>query len=295
MLTPEEISTDSHAVLSRALGERYSIQRVIGRGATSVVCLAHDKAQNRPVAVKFLRRELAAGVGAKRFLREIRVASRLQHPHIVPIYDSGDTDTALFLIMPYLAGETLRERLERERQLPLAEALRLTREVADALSFAHSQNIVHRDIKPENVMLVDGHALVVDFGIAKALCTASSISSTGETLSVEGLFIGTPLYMAPEQMFSDLPVDERADVYGLATVLYEMLEGRTPYEGPTNAAIFSRKAARAAEAPSRTLEPLPPHLQRALLKALERDRDNRFASVAEFQKALIGGDAPLSV
>jgi len=287
MSTPEDQRTGSFTTLSHALGARYTLQRVVGRGGTSLVYLAHDHKHDRPVAVKFLRSELAAGLGAERFLREISVASRLQHPHIVPIYDSGDANTVLYLVMPYIDGESLRELIEREQQLPLTDALRLTREIAEALSFAHSRNIVHRDVKPENILLFRGHALVVDFGIAKALSTVGSVSITGEAVSVEGVFMGTPLYMAPEQVFSDSPVDERADVYSLATVLYEMLEGHPPFEGPTNTAILSRKVARPAAAPCNTLEPLPTHIEQALLKALERDREHRFASVAEFADALI--------
>ena len=236
--------------------------------------------------MKVLRGEVTANVAAQRFLLEIGTVARLQHPHIVPIYDSGSADSLLYLVMPYIDGESLRGRLEREKRLPLAEALRLTVEVAEALSFAHSRNVVHRDVKPENILLFQRHAMVVDFGIAKALAEPETASVT-----VEGMFVGTPLYMAPEQMFGDQPVDERADIYSLATVLYELLEGSPPFTGPTAVAILSRKAATAAVAPRRPADELPAHVERALMKALERDREQRFGSVAEFADALTTGPA----
>ncbi|MGH7654477.1 MAG: protein kinase domain-containing protein, partial [Gemmatimonadaceae bacterium] len=259
----------------------YTLEREVGRGGMALVYLARDKKHDRPVAVKILRGEVMANVAAQRFLVEIGTVARLQHPHIVPIYDSGSTDSLLYLVMPYIDGESLRDRLEREKQLPLAEALRLTAEVAEALSFAHSRNVVHRDIKPENILLFQRHAMVVDFGIAKALAGPETASVT-----VEGMFVGTPLYMAPEQMFGDQPVDERADIYSLATVLYELLEGSPPFMGPTAVAILSRKAANPAVPPRQPLDSLPAHVERALMKALEREREQRFGSVAEFAEAL---------
>ncbi|MFI5232322.1 MAG: protein kinase [Gemmatimonadales bacterium] len=268
------------------LGGVYTLEREVGRGGMALVYLARDHKHDRPVAVKVLREEVAANLGAQRFLLEIGTAARLQHPHIVPIYDSGSWDSRLYLVMPYIDGESLRERLEREQRLPLSEALRLTVEVAEALSFAHSRNVVHRDIKPENILLYQRHAMVVDFGIAKALSSRET-----ETVTVDGMFVGTPLYMAPEQMFGDPPVDERADIYGLATVLYEMLEGSPPFTGPSAVAILSRKAAMPASAPRRPIDELPPHVERALLKALERERDQRFASVADFAEALTASPA----
>jgi serine/threonine-protein kinase len=252
----------------------------------SLVFLAHDRKHDRPVAVKVLRAEVAANLGAQRFLREIGTAARLQHPHIVPIYDSGSADSLLYLVMPYIEGESLRERLERDKRLPLAEALRLTIEVAEALSFAHSRNVVHRDVKPENILLFQGHAMVVDFGIAKAIAEKET-----ESVTVDGMFVGTPLYMAPEQMFGDQPLDARADIYSLATVLYELLEGTPPFSGPTPVAILARKAVAAAAAPKQSIDELPPHVENALLKALEREREQRFASVAEFADALTAAPA----
>ncbi|MEQ1693679.1 MAG: serine/threonine-protein kinase, partial [Gemmatimonas sp.] len=283
MPSDEPDLTTPDAELSRALGARYSLLREVGRGGASLVFLAQDHKHDRQVAVKVLRPELAASLGAERFLREIGTAARLQHPHIVPIYDSGDAGSLLYLVMPFVEGESLRERLEREHRLSLAESLRLTLEVAEALSFAHSRNIVHRDVKPENILLFRGHALVADFGIAKRL---GRHDDTSDAQLSDGMFTGTPLYMAPEQMFADAPVDERADLYSLASVLYELLEGTPPYDGPTSIAILSRKTVRAAQPPQHTLEPLPLHVQSALLTALEREREQRFASVAEFAEAL---------
>ena len=259
----------------------YTLEREVGRGGTALVYLAHDRKHNRPVAVKILRKEVAASLGAERFLREIGTAARLQHPHIVPIYDSGEADSVLYLVMPYIEGQSLRERLELEKRLPLREALRLTLEVAEALSYAHSRNVVHRDVKPENILLFQGHAMVVDFGISKALSDTDT-----ESVTLEGMFVGTPMYMAPEQMFGDQPVDERADIYSLASVLYELLDGITPFHGPSATAIFARKATMAAVAPKNPIEELPPHVEQALLRALESERDRRFASVSEFAEAL---------
>ena len=186
-----------------------------------------------------------------------------------------------YLVLPYIPGQSLRERLELEKRLSLPEALRLTLEVAEALSYAHSRNVVHRDVKPENILLFQGHAMVVDFGIAKALSDTET-----DSVTLEGMFVGTPMYMAPEQMFGDQPVDERADIYSLASVLYELLDGITPFHGPSATAIFARKATMAAVAPKNPIDELPPHVEQALLRALESERDRRFASVSEFAEAL---------
>ena len=274
-------SSDIHDQLPVTFSGNYTLEREVGRGGTALVYLAHDRKHNRPVAVKILRKEVAASLGAERFLREIGTAARLQHPHIVPIYDSGEAGSVLYLVMPYIEGQSLRERLELEKRLPLREALRLTLEVAEALSYAHSRNVVHRDVKPENILLFQGHAMVVDFGISKALSDTDT-----ESVTLEGMFVGTPMYMAPEQMFGDQPVDERADIYSLASVLYELLDGITPFHGPSATAIFARKATMAAVAPKNPIDELPPHVEQALLRALESERDRRFASVSEFAEAL---------
>ena len=285
MSLDDSLLTSPENALRRALGTRYRLEREIGRGGAALVYLAHDVKHDRPVAVKILRPEVSASVGAERFLREIGTAARLQHPHIVPIYDSGDVESMLYLVMPFVDGESLRERLDRDVRLPLAEALRLTSEVAEALSFAHSRGIVHRDVKPENVLLYQGHALVADFGIAMRIASDDvPPDESGERLGL--VFNGTPVYMAPEQSFGDAPVDARADIYALGSMLYELLTGRPPYDGPSAMAILASKMARAALPPQQMLQPLPPFAEEALMRSLERDRDRRFASIAEFAAAL---------
>ncbi len=194
----------------------------------AVVYLAEDLKHRRQVALKILRPELAAALGPERFLREIEIAAGLHHPHILPLYDSGDADGTLYYVMPFVDGESLRARLEREKQLPIADALRVAREVADALSYAHSRGVVHRDIKPENILLQAGHAVVADFGIARAVSAAGE-----ERLTGTGMSLGTPAYMSPEQAAGEREIDGRSDLYCLGCVLYEMLAGQPPFTGPT--------------------------------------------------------------
>jgi serine/threonine-protein kinase len=198
--------------------------------------LAHDLRHDRPVALKVLHPELAATLGPERFQREIKLAARLQHPHILTVHDSGQTTGHLWYTMPYVAGESLRDRLRREGQLPLDDALQLTREVADALGYAHRQGVIHRDIKPENILLSQGHALVADFGIARAVQT-----SGGEHLTETGHSVGTPAYMSPEQSMGDSALDGRSDLYSLGCVLYEMLTGEAPYSGSSAQAIIAKR------------------------------------------------------
>src|SRR5437870_7434551 len=221
--------------LRRALADRYSVERELGRGGMATVFLAEDVKHHRPVAIKVLHAELTAALGADRFLREIQIAARLQHPHIVPLYDSGQAEEFLYYVMPFVEGESLRQRLERERQLPLEEALKIARAVAAALDYAHRQQIVHRDIKPENVMLHEGEAMVTDFGIAKAVTAAAATS-----LTQTGTAVGTPAYMSPEQASGEIELDGRSDVYSLGCVVYEMLTGRTPFIGNTAQAIIAQ-------------------------------------------------------
>jgi len=204
--------------LQAALAGRYAIERKVGRGGMAWVYLADDLRHHRQVALKVLDPELAAALGSARFLREIEIAARLTHPHILPLHDSGEADGLLYYVMPYVEGETLRARLQEQRQLGLEEALHITRELADALDHAHGQGVIHRDIKPENIFLSHGHALVSDFGIARAVSEAS-----GDALTATGLAIGTPAYMSPEQATADRQLDRRSDLYSLACVLYEML------------------------------------------------------------------------
>ena len=214
--------------LNAALSGRYRIERELGRGGMATVFLAEDLRHPRQVAIKVLDHELAAAVGTERFLREIRIAAGLSHPHIVPLFDSGAADGLLYYVMPYAEGESLRHRLAREKQLPLEDSLRIAREVADALDHAHRHDLVHRDIKPENILLSGQHAVVADFGIARAVAAAG-----GKTLTATGVSIGTPAYMSPEQTLGSSEVDGRADQYALGCVLYEMLAGQPPFTGPT--------------------------------------------------------------
>jgi serine/threonine-protein kinase len=222
--------------LTRSLADRYRIEREIGAGGMATVYLAHDLKHDRPVAIKVLREELGATVGPERFLAEIRTTARLQHPHILPLLDSGEEAGVLYYVMPFVEGESLRDRLRREQQLSVEETVRLTREIADALHYAHERGIVHRDIKPENILLQGGHALVADFGIALALENAG-----GARLTQSGVSIGTPQYMSPEQAMGDRSVDARADQYALGAIAYEMLAGAPPFTGPTAQAIVARK------------------------------------------------------
>ena len=234
-----------------------------------------------------MRPELAAALGPERFLREIRIAARLRHPHIVPLYDSGEADGLLYYVMPYVEGESLRDRLRRERQLPVDEALGIAREVADALAHAHAHELIHRDIKPENILLEGGHALVADFGIARAVGSAATKDLTTAT----GLAIGTPAYMSPEQALGDAAVDARSDVYALGCVLYEMLAGEPPYTGPTPQAIMARRLSEPVRSLRTVRETVPEQLERAVMRALARVPADRFPSATAFRDALVGGPA----
>jgi tetratricopeptide (TPR) repeat protein len=271
------------------VGDRYRLERELGRGGMATVWLARDLDHERPVAVKVIHPELAGAIGIDRFVREVRLTGRLQHPNIVQLLDSGSIPTpdgqALpWYAMPYLEGESLRTRLARERQLPIEEALGIAGAVGAALSTAHDHGIVHRDIKPDNVFLSGAHVYVVDFGIAKAL-----IDTEAERLTSTGLAIGTPSYMSPEQSMA-APMDARSDQYSLAAVLYEMLAGEPPFSGPTAQAIVARRFAEAARAIRPVRSTVPEHVERAVLRALERAPADRFPDVAAFIAAL-GGEA----
>lgn len=266
--------------IRRALADRYRIERVLGEGGMATVYLAQDLKHQRQVAVKVMHPELAAGLGVERFLREIGIAARLSHPHILPVHDSGSADGVLYYVMPLVEGEALSSRLAREKQLPVAEALRLGREVAEALAYAHARGIVHRDIKPANILISAGHALVADFGIARAT------RDEGRTLTGTGLAIGTPQYMSPEQASGDPEVDGRSDIYALGSVLYEMLTGEPPFTGPTAQAIISRSLSEDPRPITRTRSAVPLEVDRIVLTALAKSPADRYATADEFAAAL---------
>ena len=266
--------------LNTALASTYRVDRELGRGAMGVVFLAHDVRHGRPVAIKVLRPEPAGSLGTARFLREIQIVARLQHPNIVPLYDSGEADGLLFFVMPYIEGESLRDRLRRERQLPVDDTIQIARDVAQALGYAHDRGVVHRDIKPENVLLSGGRAAVADFGIASAISAAG-----GTGLTETGIVIGTPLYMAPEQM-SGGSLDGRADVYALGCVVYEMLAGQPPYTGPTAQAVIATRLVDPVPSLRRLRDAVPAAVEHAVLKALARVPADRFESAAAFAVAL---------
>ncbi len=266
--------------LQEALADRYPIERPLGRGGMATVYLARDLKHLRPVAVKVLHPELAAGLGAERFLREIRIEAGLQHPHILPLHDSGVAAGFLFYVMPYVSGESLRQRLTREGALPVEDALHIAGDVADALGEAHRNGVVHRDIKPENILLSGAHALVADFGIAKAIEIAGD-----SRLTETGWGMGTPAYMSPEQIVGD-PVDARSDVYGLACVLYEMLAGQPPFSGPTARAIMARHSLDAVPRIQAIRGSVPEAIDDAITTALAKAPADRFATAEQFIRAL---------
>lgn len=269
--------------LNRALDGRYAIQRELGAGGMATVYLARDLKHDRPVALKVLRPELAAVIGAERFLTEIKTTANLQHPHILSLFDSGSADGQLFYVMPYVEGETLRARLQRETQLPVADAVRLATEVAGALEYAHRHGVVHRDIKPENILLQDGTALVADFGIALAVQEAGA-----ERMTQTGMSLGTPAYMSPEQAMGQRSIDARSDIYALGAVTYEMLIGEPPFTGPNAQAIVAKVITESPKDLSAQRPSVPPHVAAAVEHALEKLPADRFPSAREFAEALQG-------
>ncbi|NIM50674.1 MAG: protein kinase [Gemmatimonadales bacterium] len=272
--------------LKASLGDRYAIEREVGQGGMAIVFLAHDPKHDRKVAVKVLRPELASEIGADRFLREIKLAARLTHPHILPLYDSGEAGGLLFYVMPYVEGESLRDRINREKELPLDDTIEITRAVASALDYAHRHNVVHRDIKPENIMIHDGVAMVTDFGIGKALSAAA-----GGKLTETGIALGTPAYMSPEQASGDAEIDGRSDLYSLACVLYEMLAGEPPFTGRTAQAIIAKRFM-SPVTPLRAVRDVPEAVASAVSRALARTPVDRFPTVNEFAEALRSSAIP---
>jgi eukaryotic-like serine/threonine-protein kinase len=267
--------------LAEALQDRYAIERELGRGGMATVYLAQDLRHDRPVALKVLHPELAQALGPERFQREIRMAARLQHPHILTVLDSGESGGRLWFTMPFIEGESLRDRLNREKQLPVDDALRIAREAADALDYAHQHGIIHRDIKPENILLAGRHALVADFGIARALDSGGA-----QKLTETGMAVGTPAYMSPEQASGERELDGRTDIYSLGIVLYEMLAGEPPFSGATVQAMIARRLTETAR-PLRTIrETIPESVDQTVARALAKAPADRFGTAGEFARAL---------
>ncbi len=268
--------------LSKALEGRYKVERELGRGGMATVYLAEDFRHGRDVAIKVLHPELASALGNDRFLREIRLAARLNHPNILPLFDSGEADGFLYYVMPYIDGESLRDRLNREQQIPLDDSLAIARAVAGALDYAHRNRVVHRDIKPENIMLHEGQAMVMDFGIGKALSAAGP-----DTLTQVGMVVGTPAYVSPEQAAGEIDIDGRSDQYSLGCVLYEMLSGERPWSGPTAQAVLQKRFIEPPPVLSRVIKDLPDEIDSAITKSLAQDPAARFTSSGEFARALV--------
>ena len=275
------------AALASAIADRYRIERELGAGGMATVYLAHDLRHDRQVAIKVLREDLAATLGADRFMAEIRTTANLHHPHIVSLLDSCQDASCLYYVMPRVEGESLRQRLRREGALPVEESVRLAREVLDALAFAHGRGIIHRDIKPENILLQAGHALVADFGIARALVTAG-----GPALTQMGFAVGTPGYMSPEQAWGGGEVDARTDVYAVGCVLYEMLTGTAPFAAGSPQASMSRQLVESVPQVRAQNPAVPAWLDAVVARALTREPEARWPSSTDFIRSLDGGGAP---
>ncbi|MCH8145375.1 MAG: protein kinase, partial [Gemmatimonadetes bacterium] len=276
--------TDTADLLQRlrsALADQYELEGELGAGGMAIVFLARDIKHDRQVALKVFRPELAASLGTERFLREIRIAAKLSHPHILPLYDSGEAAGFLYYIMPLVEGESLADRIDREKMLPIEDALQIAREVADALNYAHSRDLVHRDIKPDNIMLTGGHAVVMDFGIARAVSAAG-----GDKLTQTGMAVGTPLYMSPEQGMAVEELDGRSDIYALGCVLYEMLAGTPPFTGPNPQAVMARHSVDHVPSPAIIRDTISPELEDIIMCALAKAPADRFRTAGDFGEAL---------
>jgi serine/threonine-protein kinase len=274
-------SPDTSGPFAAALADQYRLEREVGRGGMATVYLAHDLRHDRPVAPKVLRPELGATLGPERFAQEIRIAARLRHPHILPVHDSGEAGGRLWYTMPFVEGESLRQRLAREGQLPVDQAVRIAAQVLSALNDAHAHNVIHRDIKPENILLEDGEAVVADFGVARAIAAAGE-----ERLTETGLALGTPAYMSPEQASASRELDGRSDLYAVGCVLYEMLAGQPPFTGVTAQQLLARHALDPVP-PLRTVrDTVPETLERTVTRALAKVPADRFPTAAAFALAL---------
>ena len=269
--------TEITARLSTALADRYTIQEELGAGGMATVYLAEDLKLHRKVAVKVLRPELAAALGSERFLREIKIAANLTHPHILPLHDSGEAEGFVYYVMPFIKGQTLRERIVKEGELPVNETVRIIREVVDALAFAHSEGVVHRDIKPDNIMLTGGHAIVVDFGVAKAVSEATG----RDQLTTVGVALGTPAYMSPEQATAHPHVDHRTDIYAVGVMAYELLAGRTPFAGTTPQSILAAQVTQQADPVSKYRDHVSAELEAVVMKCLEKKPADRWQTAGE--------------
>jgi serine/threonine protein kinase len=267
--------------LAEALGDRYSLEREIARGGMATVYLARDVLEQRPVAIKVMHARLASALGAERFLREIAVVGSMAHPLIVPLTDSGNAGGVLYYIMPYVEGESLHQRLQREGRLSLDDALRITHDVADALGYAHGRGVLHRDVKPENILLAGGRALVADFGLARAIGAADY-----QKLTETGIIVGTIYYMSPEQLREDRDLDQRTDVYSLGCILYEMLTGGPPYTGPSLREVAFRILRAPIPSVQRLHPDVPSAVDQAITRALARTAAERFPSMQELAAAL---------
>jgi serine/threonine-protein kinase len=273
--------TGAREVLAKALGDRYSLERELGRGGMATVYLAHDAQQRDPVAIKVMHSNLADALDSQRFRREMGIAASLAHPLIVPLHDSGSAGGVLYYIMPYVEGESLYERLQRERRLPLEDALRITHDVAAALGYAHSRGVLHRDVKPENILLAGGHALIADFGLARAIGAADYAKLT-ET----GVIVGTLYYMSPEQLREDRDLDQRSDIYSLGCILYEMLSGGPPYTGRSLTEVASRILRASVPSVRRLRADVPPTVDQVISRALAKAAAERFTTMQELAAAL---------
>src|SRR4051812_32248269 len=278
----DKSASRSYQPLSSALADRYRIERPLGEGGMATVYLAHDLKHDRKVAVKVLKPELAAVLGAERFVVEIKTTAALQHPHVLPLFDSGEADGFLYYVMPFIDGETLRARLDRETQLGVEEAVRITTDVADALQYAHHHGVIHRDIKPENILLANGRPMVADFGIALAVSAAA-----GGRMTETGLSLGTPHYMSPEQATAEKEITGRSDVYSLGAVLYEMLTGDPPHTGSSAQQIIMKIITETPQPVTALRKSVPSNVAAAVAKSLEKLPADRFASAKDFAEALV--------